>query len=115
MTTTTIPTRTLGRSDLAAGAIGLGCMSFSPTYGGFDGHDPTETINRALDLGVTMLDTADVYGPHVSEHVVGEAIASRRDDAVVATKFGILRVAAGRVNARSTAARSTCGHRSRAR
>jgi aryl-alcohol dehydrogenase-like predicted oxidoreductase len=89
--TTTIPTRTLGRSDLAAGAIGLGCMSFSPTYGGFEGYDPTETINRALDLGVTMLDTADVYGPHVSEQVVGQAIASRRDDAVVATKFGILR------------------------
>jgi len=89
--TTTIPTRTLGRSDLAAGAIGLGCMSFSPTYGGFEGFDPTETINRALDLGVTMLDTADVYGPGVSEQVVGQAIASRRDDAVVATKFGILR------------------------
>ena len=90
--TTTIPTRTLGRSGLSAGAIGLGCMSFSPTYGGFDGYDPTETINRALDLGVTLLDTADVYGPHISERVVGEAIASRRDDAVVATKFGILRV-----------------------
>ena len=89
--TTTIPTRTLGRSDLATGAIGLGCMSFSPTYGGFEGYDPTETINRALDLGVTMLDTADVYGPHVSEQVVGQAIASRHDDAVVATKFGILR------------------------
>jgi aryl-alcohol dehydrogenase-like predicted oxidoreductase len=89
--TTTIPTRTLGGSDLAAGAIGLGCMSFSPTYGGFEGFDPTETINRALDLGVTMLDTADVYGPGVSEQVVGQAIASRRDDAVVATKFGILR------------------------
>ena len=94
--TTTIPTRTLGRSNLTAGAIGLGCMSFSPTYGGFDGYDPTETINRALDLGVTMLDTADVYGPHVSEQVVGQAIAARRDDAVVATKFGILRVGAGR-------------------
>ena len=90
--TTTIPTRTLGRSDLTAGSIGLGCMSFSPTYGGFEGYDPTETINRALDLGVTMLDTADVYGPHVSEQVVGRAIASRREDAVVATKFGILRV-----------------------
>jgi aryl-alcohol dehydrogenase-like predicted oxidoreductase len=93
--TSTIPTRTLGQSELSVGAIGLGCMSFSPTYGGFEGYDPTETINRALDLGVTMLDTADVYGPHVSEQVVGAAIASRRDDAVVATKFGILRVGAG--------------------
>ena len=85
-----LPTRTLGRSDLSAGAIGLGCMSFSPVYGGFDGYDPTATINRALDLGVTMLDTADVYGPHVSEQVVGEAIASRRDEVTLATKFGIV-------------------------
>jgi aryl-alcohol dehydrogenase-like predicted oxidoreductase len=89
--TTTIPTRTLGRSDLTAGAIGLGCMSFSPIYGGFDGYDPSATINRALDLGVTMLDTADVYGPRTSEELVGAAIGSRREDAVVATKFGILR------------------------
>ncbi len=74
--------RQLGSSGLSAGAIGLGCMSFSPTYGGFDGYDPTETINRALDLGVTMLDTADVYGPHISEQVVGEAIAGRRDEVV---------------------------------
>jgi len=66
-------------------------MSFSPIYGGFDGYDPTETINRALDLGVTMLDTADVYGPHTSEEVVGRAIASRRDEVTLATKFGILR------------------------
>jgi aryl-alcohol dehydrogenase-like predicted oxidoreductase len=87
-----LPTRSLGRSDLSAGAIGLGCMSFSPVYGGFDGYDPTATINRALDLGVTMLDTADVYGPHVSEQVVGEAIASRRDEVTLATKFGILRL-----------------------
>ncbi|CAN5733153.1 aldo/keto reductase [soil metagenome] len=86
-----IPTRTLGRSDLTAGVIGLGCMSFSPIYGGFDGYDPTETINRALDLGVTMLDTADVYGPHTSEEVVGRAVASRRDEVTLATKFGILR------------------------
>ena len=50
-------------------------MSFSPTYGGFDGVDPTEVIGRAIDLGVTMLDTADVYGPHTSEEAVGQAIA----------------------------------------
>jgi aryl-alcohol dehydrogenase-like predicted oxidoreductase len=80
---------------LSAGAIGLGCMSFSPIYGGFEGYDPTETINRALDLGVTMLDTADVYGPRTSEEVVGRAIAGRRDEVTLATKFGILR--AGRV------------------
>jgi aryl-alcohol dehydrogenase-like predicted oxidoreductase len=92
--TTAIPTRSLGTSALTAGAIGLGCMSFSPTYGGFDGYDPTATINRALDLGVTLLDTADVYGPHVSEQVVGAAIARRRDEVVLATKFGIVRVGA---------------------
>jgi aryl-alcohol dehydrogenase-like predicted oxidoreductase len=86
-----IPQRTLGSSGLTAGAIGLGCMSFSPTYGGFDGYDPTETINRALDLGVTMLDTADVYGPRTSEEVVGRAIRGRRDEVALATKFGIRR------------------------
>ena len=60
----TIPTHTLGADGLSVGAIGLGCMSFSPAYGGFEGVDPTEVILRALDLGVTLLDTADVYGPH---------------------------------------------------
>jgi aryl-alcohol dehydrogenase-like predicted oxidoreductase len=86
-----IPQRTLGSGGLVAGAIGLGCMSFSPTYGGFEGYDPTETINRALDLGVTMLDTADVYGPRTSEEVVGRAIRGRRDEVTLATKFGIRR------------------------
>jgi aryl-alcohol dehydrogenase-like predicted oxidoreductase len=85
----TIPTRTLGGS-LTVGAIGLGCMSFSPSYGGFEGIDPTEVIGRAIDLGATMLDTADVYGPHTSELAVGKAIAGRRDEVVVATKFGIV-------------------------
>jgi aryl-alcohol dehydrogenase-like predicted oxidoreductase len=85
-----IPTRTLGRSEITAGALGLGCMSFSSVYGGFDGYDPTATIARALDLGVTLLDTADVYGPHVSEQVVGRAVASRRDEVTLATKFGIV-------------------------
>jgi aryl-alcohol dehydrogenase-like predicted oxidoreductase len=86
----TIPTRTLGRTGPEVGAIGLGCMSFSPIYGGFEGTDPDEVIGRALDLGVTLLDTADVYGPHTSEEVVGRAIAGRRDEVVLATKFGIV-------------------------
>jgi aryl-alcohol dehydrogenase-like predicted oxidoreductase len=85
-----LPTRTLGTSGPTVGAIGLGCMSFSPTYGGFDGVDPTDVILRAVDLGATMLDTADVYGPHTSELAVGKAIAGRRDEVVVATKFGIV-------------------------
>ena len=91
MSDTPIPTRTLGRSGLEVGAIGLGCMSFSPIYGGFDGHDPDEVIGRALDLGVTLLDTADVYGPHTSRaRSSGKAIAGRRDEVVLATKFGIV-------------------------
>lgn len=85
----TLPTRTLGADGPNVGAIGLGCMSFSPIYGGFDGIDPDDVIGRALDLGVTLLDTADVYGPFTSEEVVGRAIASRRDEVVLATKFGL--------------------------
>ena len=86
----TIPTRTLGANGPTVGAVGLGCMSFSPAYGGFEGVDPTEVILRAVDLGATLLDTADVYGPHTSEEAVGKAIAGRRDDVVIATKFGII-------------------------
>src|SRR4249919_4049688 len=86
-----LATRILG-DGLSVGAIGLGCMSFSPTYGGFDGVDPTDVIRRAIDLGVTMLDTADVYGPHTSEEAVGQAIAGRRAEVAIATKFGIISV-----------------------
>jgi aryl-alcohol dehydrogenase-like predicted oxidoreductase len=91
----TLPNHTLGPNGLSVGAIGLGCMSFSPTYGGFEGVDPTEVIGRAIDLGVTLLDTADVYGPHTSELAVGKAIAGRRDDVKIATKFGIISVPGG--------------------
>jgi aryl-alcohol dehydrogenase-like predicted oxidoreductase len=86
----TLPTRTLGSGGPTAGAIGLGAMSFSPIYGGFDGTDPDEVIGRALDLGVTLIDTADIYGPYTSEEVVGRAIAGRRDEVVLATKFGLV-------------------------
>jgi aryl-alcohol dehydrogenase-like predicted oxidoreductase len=65
-------------------------MSFSPSYGGFEGIDPTDVILRAVDLGATLLDTADVYGPHTSELAVGKAIAERRSEVVIATKFGII-------------------------
>ena len=85
-----LPTRTLGTSGPTVGAIGLGCMSFSPTYGGFAGVDPTDVILRAVDLGATLLDTADVYGPHTSELAVGKAVAGRRGEVVIATKFGIV-------------------------
>jgi aryl-alcohol dehydrogenase-like predicted oxidoreductase len=85
----TIPVRTLGRDGVTVGAVGLGCMSFGPAYGGFEGFDPAAVIDRAIELGATLLDTADVYGP--SEAAVGAAIAGRRDDVVVATKFGIIK------------------------
>jgi len=84
----TIPTRTLGTGGPVAGAIGLGCMSFGPVYGTEGGDDPTDVVHRALELGVTLLDTADAYGP--SEEALGRALAGRRDEAVVATKFGIV-------------------------
>lgn len=92
----TLPLRPLGAGAPAVGALGLGCMSFSDVYGGFEGHDPGVLIARALDLGVTFFDTADVYGPHTSEEVVGRAIAGRRDEVVLATKWGLQRSQAGR-------------------
>jgi len=106
-----LPSRALGRSALDVGAIGLGCMSFSPVYGGFEPDGASATIERALDLGVTMLDTADIYGPHVSEEVVGKAIASRRDEVVLATKFGIVMTDGGLprgTNGRPEYVRSSC-------
>lgn len=86
----TFPTRTLGRSDLRAGAIGLGAMSFSNLYSGYDGGGADAVVHRALDLGVTLIDTADIYGPYTSEEAIGAAIVGRRDEVVLATKFGIV-------------------------
>ena len=83
-------TRTLGTSDggLTVSAMGLGCMGMSEFYGTTDEAQSTETIRRALDIGVTFLDTADMYGPFRNELLVGKAIADRRDEVVLATKFG---------------------------
>ncbi len=80
-------TRTLG--DLTVSAQGLGCMGMSAYYSGRDDEESVSTIHRALDLGVTLLDTSDAYGPHTNEELVGRAIADRRDEVVLATKFGI--------------------------
>ncbi|MGI8755560.1 MAG: aldo/keto reductase [Acidimicrobiales bacterium] len=91
----TLPTRTLGRSGIDVGAIGLGCMSFSGIYGGYEGGGADEVVHRALELGVTHLDTADIYGPHTSEEAIGIAIAGRRDEVVLATKFGLVPDATG--------------------
>ncbi|MFI5235551.1 MAG: aldo/keto reductase [Gemmatimonadales bacterium] len=87
----TLPTRTLGRSGLTVSAQGLGCMGMSEFYAGRDDAESTATIHRALDLGVTFLDTADIYGPHINEELVGRAIKGRRMSVVLATKFGIVR------------------------
>src|SRR5262245_24380512 len=84
-------TRELGRTGLRVGAIGLGCMGMSEFYGPGDEAESIATIHRALDLGVTLLDTADVYGPFTNEELVGKAVRGRRGAAVLATKFGIVR------------------------
>jgi aryl-alcohol dehydrogenase-like predicted oxidoreductase len=80
--------RSLGQGGLTVPAQGLGCMGMSAFYGAHDDVESTATIHRALDLGVTFLDTADVYGPWTNEQLIGTAIAGRRDELVLATKFG---------------------------
>jgi aryl-alcohol dehydrogenase-like predicted oxidoreductase len=84
-------TRTLGLKGPTVSALGLGCMGMSEFYGGRDDTESVATIHRALDLGVTFFDTSDAYGPHTNEELVGRAIAGRRDQVVLATKFGIVR------------------------
>ena len=84
-------TRTLGRSGLRVSALGLGCMGMSDFYGQPDDAESTRTLHRARELGVTFFDTADMYGPYKNEELVGRAFADRRDQVVLATKFGILR------------------------
>ncbi len=83
--------RVLGRQGLAVSALGLGCMGMSEFYGPRDDTESVATIHRALDLGVTFFDTADVYGSHTNEVLVGRALKSRRDKVILATKFGIVR------------------------
>ncbi len=82
-------TRDLG-DGLAVSALGLGCMSMSAVYGAGDEASARATIDRAIELGVTFFDTADVYGRTDNERLVGDALRSRRDDVVIATKFGIV-------------------------
>jgi aryl-alcohol dehydrogenase-like predicted oxidoreductase len=102
--------RTLGQG-LVVSAQGLGCMGMSEFYGVSDDAESTHTIHRALDLGVTMLDTADMYGPFTNEALVGRAIADRRDAVVLATKFGNERLADGTrvgINGRPEYVRAAC-------
>jgi aryl-alcohol dehydrogenase-like predicted oxidoreductase len=84
-------TRKLGTQGLEVSAEGLGCMGMSEFYGTGDDAESIATIHYALELGVTLLDTADIYGPYTNEVLVGQAIADRRDEAVLATKFGMVR------------------------
>ncbi|MBV9594163.1 MAG: aldo/keto reductase [Actinobacteria bacterium] len=80
--------RTLGRQGLTVSAEGLGCMGMSSNYGPFDDDESIATIDRAIELGVTFFDTADVYGPHTNERLLGRALSGRRDEVIIATKFG---------------------------
>ena len=84
-------TRSLGQQGPTVSALGLGCMGMSEFYGTSDEQTAIDTIDRALDLGVTFLDPADMYGPFTNERLVGRAIAGRRDEVVLATKFGNVR------------------------
>ena len=84
-------TRTLGKSGLVVSSMGLGCMGMSEFYAGRDEQEAIATIHRALEIGINLLDTADMYGPFTNEELVGRAIKGRRDKVVLATKFGNVR------------------------
>jgi aryl-alcohol dehydrogenase-like predicted oxidoreductase len=106
-----VETRSLGSGGLKVSAVGLGCMGMSQSYGPADEGEAITTIHRALDLGVTFLDTADTYGHFANERLVGRAVAGRRDRVVIATKFGNERREDGtflQINGRPEYVRNCC-------
>ena len=102
--------RKLGSQGLEVSELGLGCMGMSEFYGRADEGEAVATIHRALDLGIHLIDTADMYGPYTNEKLVGRAIAGRRDEVILATKFGLVRTEDGRrsINGRPAYVRAAC-------